>query len=62
MRCRCLCVVQEQFADSPDGVPQEVTGWINAKATVPVWAKMTPNVTDITLPARVALQQASTMS
>lgn len=23
----------------------EVCGWINAKATVPVWAKMTPNVT-----------------
>ncbi|MCO5610254.1 hypothetical protein L7F22_064490 [Adiantum nelumboides] len=27
---------------------QEVCGWINAKATVPVWAKMTPNITDIT--------------
>jgi dihydropyrimidine dehydrogenase (NADP+) len=26
----------------------EVCGWINAKATVPVWAKMTPNITDIT--------------
>lgn len=26
----------------------EVCGWVNAKATVPVWAKMTPNVTDIT--------------
>lgn len=35
---------------------EEVCGWINAKATVPVWAKMTPNVTDITEPARVALQ------
>jgi hypothetical protein len=23
----------------------EVCGWINAKATVPVWAKMTPNIT-----------------
>ncbi|XP_022766512.1 dihydropyrimidine dehydrogenase (NADP(+)), chloroplastic-like isoform X2 [Durio zibethinus] len=33
----------------------EVCGWINAKATVPVWAKMTPNITDITMPARVAL-------
>ena len=31
-------------------------GWINAKATIPVWAKMTPNVTDITAPARVSLQ------
>jgi dihydropyrimidine dehydrogenase (NADP+) len=26
---------------------EEVCGWINAKATVPVWAKMTPNITDI---------------
>jgi len=24
---------------------REVCGWINAKATVPVWAKMTPNIT-----------------
>ena len=24
---------------------KEVCGWINAKATVPVWAKMTPNIT-----------------
>lgn len=23
----------------------EVCSWINAKATVPVWAKMTPNIT-----------------
>lgn len=28
---------------------EEVCGWINAKATIPVWAKMTPNITDITL-------------
>ena len=26
----------------------EVCGWINSTATVPVWAKMTPNITDIT--------------
>uniref|UniRef100_A0A2N9HAW6 dihydropyrimidine dehydrogenase (NADP(+)) n=1 Tax=Fagus sylvatica TaxID=28930 RepID=A0A2N9HAW6_FAGSY len=35
---------------------EEVCGWVNAKATVPVWAKMTPNITDIALPARVALR------
>lgn len=29
------------------GLSEEVRGWINAKATVPVWAKMTPNITDI---------------
>eukprot|EP00250_Pteridium_aquilinum_P006913 c16741_g1_i1 orf=199-1488(+) len=36
---------------------REVCGWINAKATVPVWAKMTPNITDITQPARISLQE-----
>ncbi|XP_077236008.1 pyrimidine 1 [Tasmannia lanceolata] len=35
----------------------EVCGWVNEKATIPVWAKMTPNVTDITEPARVALRK-----
>ncbi|KAK0587773.1 hypothetical protein LWI29_028714 [Acer saccharum] len=35
---------------------EEVCGWVNAKATVPVWAKMTPNITDITQPARVSLR------
>jgi dihydropyrimidine dehydrogenase (NADP+) len=35
----------------------EVCGWINAKATKPVWAKMTPNITDITQPAAVAAEQ-----
>jgi dihydropyrimidine dehydrogenase (NADP+) len=35
---------------------EEINGWINAKATVPVWAKMTPNITDITQPARVSLE------
>ncbi len=34
----------------------EVCGWINGAATKPVWAKMTPNVTDIAYPATVALK------
>uniref|UniRef100_A0A7S0R1P0 dihydropyrimidine dehydrogenase (NADP(+)) n=1 Tax=Pyramimonas obovata TaxID=1411642 RepID=A0A7S0R1P0_9CHLO len=34
---------------------QEVTGWVHEAATIPVWAKMTPNITDITAPARVSL-------
>lgn len=38
-------------------VGQEVCGWINSKATIPVWAKMTPNITDIRLPAGTALRQ-----
>lgn len=35
---------------------EEVCGWINEKATVPVWAKMTPNITDISQAARVSLR------
>jgi len=38
---------------------EEVCGWVNEKATIPVWAKMTPNVTDIAEPARVALRTGS---
>jgi dihydropyrimidine dehydrogenase (NADP+) len=37
----------------------EVCGWINAKATKPVWAKMTPNITDITAPAAVAAEKGT---
>ncbi len=33
----------------------QVCGWINKAATKPVWAKMTPNITDVTFPARAAL-------
>ena len=36
-------------------VLEDVCGWINETATKPVWAKMTPNITDITAPASVAL-------
>lgn len=36
-------------------VLSEVCGWINGAARVPVWAKMTPNVTDIAVPAQAAL-------
>jgi len=34
----------------------EVCGWVNEVATVPVWAKMTPNITNIVEPARAALR------
>ncbi|MBC7772628.1 MAG: hypothetical protein H7210_09060, partial [Pyrinomonadaceae bacterium] len=34
---------------------KEVCGWVNAVATRPVWAKMTPNITHIEDPARVCL-------
>lgn len=38
-------------------VLDEVCGWVKEVATVPVWAKMTPNITDITVPAKVCLQK-----
>jgi dihydroorotate dehydrogenase subfamily 1 len=34
---------------------KEVSGWVAAAAKVPVWAKMTPNVTHIEDPSRAAL-------
>ena len=34
----------------------EVVGWVKEKSTVPVWAKMTPNVTDPTIPAKAAVK------
>jgi len=36
------------------GTVEEVTGWVKDVATVPVWAKMTPNIMDITQPAASA--------
>lgn len=32
-----------------------VTGWVKEASTVPIWSKMTPNITHITEPARAAL-------
>lgn len=37
-------------------IVEEVTSWVTSVARVPVWAKMTPNITDITVPARAALR------
>lgn len=34
----------------------EVCGWVNGVAKVPVWAKMTPNITHIVDPARASLK------
>jgi dihydroorotate dehydrogenase len=34
---------------------EQVCGWVNSVAKVPVWAKMTPNITHIVDPARAAL-------
>lgn len=35
---------------------EEVCGWVMSAAKVPVWAKMTPNITHIVDPARAALR------
>src|SRR3954470_6205512 len=37
------------------GIMGEVCGWVNAAAKVPVWAKLTPNVTSIAQGAEAAL-------
>lgn len=43
------------MGQDPD-VLEEVCGWVMSAAKVPVWAKMTPNVTHIEEPARAALR------
>ena len=40
---------------NPD-IVEEVCGWVAAVAKVPVWAKMTPNVTRIEDPSTAALK------
>ncbi len=42
------------MGENPD-IVKEVTGWVMEVATIPVWAKMTPNITHITDPGRSAL-------
>ena len=43
------------MGQSPE-IVEEVCGWVMEVAKIPVWAKMTPNVTDITVPAQSALR------
>ncbi len=42
------------MGENPD-IVKEVSGWVMEAATIPVWAKMTPNVTHIAEPGRAAL-------
>lgn len=35
---------------------EEVTRWVAEAVDIPVWAKMTPNITDITIPAAAAMR------
>tara|TARA_R110002126_G_scaffold64513_3_gene165135 strand:+ start:819 stop:1919 length:1101 start_codon:yes stop_codon:yes gene_type:complete len=41
------------MGQDPD-IVEEVTGWVKSVSKIPVWAKMTPNITDITVPAKAA--------
>ena len=43
------------MGENPE-ILEEVCDWVNAVATKPVWAKMTPNVTHIEDPARAAFR------
>ncbi len=43
------------MGEDPD-ILEEVATWVNEVATVPVWAKLTPNVTHIEDPARAAFR------
>ncbi len=43
------------MGENPDLV-REVCGWVKEVATIPVWAKMTPNITHIIDPAGAAIQ------
>ena len=42
-----------EMGEHPD-LTEEVTGWVTEVAKVPVWAKMTPNITNIKEPALAA--------
>jgi len=35
-------------------VTKQITGWVKELAKVPVWVKLTPNITDITIPGNAA--------
>jgi dihydroorotate dehydrogenase subfamily 1 len=43
------------MGENPDLV-EEVCGWVMEVAKIPVWAKMTPNVGDVTAPASAAIK------
>jgi len=45
----------QAMGQCPD-VVRDVTAWVKEVSSVPIWAKMTPNITDITVPAAAALK------
>jgi len=46
------------MGENPD-IVEEVVGWVKEVATIPVWAKMTPNVGNPTVPAAAALKSGA---
>jgi dihydroorotate dehydrogenase subfamily 1 len=44
-----------EMGEHPD-LTEEVTGWVTEVAKIPVWAKMTPNITNIREPALAAVR------
>jgi len=44
-----------EMGEHPD-LTEEVTSWVKEVATIPVWAKMTPNITNIREPALAAVR------
>jgi len=47
------------MGENPD-ILKEVVGWVMGAAKIPVWAKMTPNITHIEDPSRAALNAGAT--
>jgi len=47
------------MGENPD-ILREVVGWVMSAAKIPVWAKMTPNITHIEDPTRAALAAGAT--
>jgi dihydroorotate dehydrogenase subfamily 1 len=46
------------MGENPD-IVEEVVGWVKQVSTIPVWAKMTPNVGNPTVPAAAALRSGA---
>jgi dihydroorotate dehydrogenase subfamily 1 len=44
-----------EMGEHPD-LTEEVTGWVKEVAKIPVWAKMTPNITNIKEPSHAAVR------
>jgi dihydropyrimidine dehydrogenase (NADP+)/dihydropyrimidine dehydrogenase (NAD+) subunit PreA len=47
------------MGENPD-IAREVVGWVMSAAKIPVWAKMTPNITHIEDPTRAAFKAGAT--